>query len=165
MFASLKKDTKKPCVQFAISILIFFSLFSSVNAGAEPNKTYLRLEQSKLSDKNDLKISSIGALAFKGNTEGHIDLSYLESDIHGNEWALDLGGGYVLGGDVSLFLGLGITLGYNEVKDDFIGAYYPEVGIVLDVSKTFGITIRAKRFYNRYEKNEEVVMVGLVFRE
>ena len=165
MYTSLTKGIKDLRAQFTIIILLFFSLLSGVNAGPEPGKNYLRLEQSKLSEKNDLKISSIGALAFKENTEGHIDLSYLESEIHGNEWSLDLGGGYVLNGKLSLFLGLGISLGYNRVKDDIIAAYYPEAGIVLDVSKTFGITVSAKRFYKRFEENEDVVMMGLVFRE
>ena len=164
MFISLNKGTKDLCAQFAVSILLFFSLLSGVNAGPEPDKSYLRLEQSKLSEKNDLKISSIGALVFKENTEGHIELSYLESDIHGNELALDFGGGYVFNWDVSLFLGLGISLGYNRDKGDFIGAYYPEAGIVWDITETFGITVSAKRFYNRYEENEDIVMMGLVFR-
>lgn len=165
MLISLNKGTKDPRAQFAVSILLFFSLLVSVNAVAEPDKSYLRLEQNKSSEKNDLKISSIGGLAFKGNTEGHIDLSYLESEIHGNEMALELGGGYVFIGDVSLFFGIGVSLGYNQLEDGFVGAYYPEVGIVLDVTKTFGITITAKRFYNRYEENEDIVMMGVVFRE
>ena len=164
MFISLNKSANGLHVPFVVSMLLFFFLFSGVNVRAEPDKNYLRIEQNKLSEKNDLKISSIGALAFVENMQGHIDLSYLESDIHGNEWAMDIGGGYVFNWDVSLFLGLGVSLGYNRDKDDFIGAYYPEAGIVLDVTRTFGITVSAKRFYNRYEENEDIVMMGFVFR-
>lgn len=165
MYISLKKDTRKLCAQFIISILLFSSLLLAVNAEAEPNKNYFRLEQSKSSDKNDIKISSLGALVFIENTEGHIDLSYLESDLHGEEWAVDFGGGYVFTWDLSLYLGLGVSLGYNKTNEDYIGAYYPEVGVVLDISRTFGISVKAKRFYNRFDDYEDVVMLGLVFRE
>ena len=165
MFIGLNKSTGSTRVQFAISMLLFFFLLSGVSAGSEPNKNYLRIEQNKTSEKNDLKISSIGALVLIKNMETHIDLSYLKSDIHGNELALDIGSGYAFNWDVSLFLGMGISLGYNREKGDFIGAYYPEAGIVLDITKTFGITVSAKRFYNRYEEDEDVVMMGLVFRK
>ena len=165
MFISLNKRTKVSCVQFVVSILLSFFLLSGASVRAEPDKNYLRIEQNKSSEDNDLKISSIGALAFKKNTQGHIDLSYLESDIYGNESALDLGGGYVFNWNVSLFLGLGISLAYNHDKNDFVGAYYPEAGIVWDLTKKFGITISTKRFYNRFEKNEDIIMMGLVFRE
>lgn len=140
-------------------------MISAVNARPEPDKTYLRIEQNKSSEKNDLKINSIGALLFIKTTQGYIDLSYLESDIQGNELALDLGGGYVFNWDVSLFLGLGISLGYNGNKEDLIGAYYPEAGIVWDVTESFGITASAKPIYQRYEENEDIIMLGLVFRE
>lgn len=153
------------CNQLVVTFVLLFFLLSGANARPEQDKNYLRLEQNKSSDKNDLKISSIGALAFIKNTQGHIDLSYLESDIHGNELALDLAGGFVFNWDVSLFLGLGISLGYNTDKEDFIGAYYPEAGIVWDMTESFGITVSAKRFYHRYEENEDIVMMGLVFRE
>lgn len=165
MSISLNKDTRKLCVQFVISILFFSSVLLAVNAEAEPNKNYLRLEQSNPSDKNDITISSIGALVFIENTEGHIDLSYMDSDLHGEEWAVELGGGYVFTWDLSLYIGVGVSLGYNKTNEDFVGAYYPEVGVVLDVTKTFGITVRGKRFYNRFDDYEDVIMLGLVFRE
>ena len=78
MFISLNKRTKVSCVQFVVSILLSFFLLSGASVRAEPDKNYLRIEQNKSSEDNDLKISSIGALAFKKNTQGHIDLSYLE---------------------------------------------------------------------------------------
>jgi len=164
MFISLNKGTKDFCVQFSFSILLFSSLFSDANARSDQVKNYFRIEQNKLSEKNDLKISSIGGLGFKDNTEGHIELSYLESDIHGNELALNLGGGYVFNWEVSLFIGLGISLGYNQDKSELIGAYYPQAGLVWDIAETFGITVSAKRFYKRYEENVDIVMIGLVFR-
>jgi len=165
MFIVSNKGTGKLCAQLLAYILLFFTLFSTVTAGSMQNKNYLRLEQSKLSETYDFKISSVGALAFIGNKQGHIDLTYLESDSDNNEWALDVGGGYVFNGDMSLFLGIGISLGYNQSNNDFISAYYPEVGLVLDVSESFGITVSVKRFFNRFDDNEDIIMMGLVFRE
>jgi len=165
MSISLNKDTKNLCARLVTSILLFSSLLLAVNASAEPNKNYLRFEKSKSSDKNDIDMASIGALVFIENTEGHIDLSYMESDLHGEEWAVDFGGGYVFTWDLSVYLGLGVSLGYNKTNEDFIGAYYPEVGVVLDISETFGISVSGKRFYNRFDDYEDVVMLGLVFRE
>ena len=164
MFICLNKSANGSCIQFSVVVVLFFFMISGANARPEAEKNYLRLEQNKSSEKNDLKISSIGGLAFIKNRYGHFDLSYLESDIQGNELALDFGSGYVFNWDVSLFLGVGISLGYNRDEEDFIGAYYPEAGIVWDITEEFGITVSAKRFYNRYEENEDVVMMGLVFR-
>jgi len=164
MFICLNKRANGSCIQFYLVIVLFFSLISAANARPEAEKNYLRLEQNKSSEKNDLKISSIGGLAFVKNRYGHVDLSYLGSEIQGNELALDFGSGYVFSWDVSLFLGVGISLGYNRDKEDFVGAYYPEAGLVWDITEEFGITVSAKRFYNRYEENEDVVMIGLVFR-
>jgi len=165
MSISLNKDTRKLCARFVVSIVLFSSLLLAVNAQAEQNKNYLRIEQSKSTDKNDIKVSTIGALVFIENTQGHIDLSYLQSDFYGDEWAVDLGGGYVFTWDVSLYLGLGVSLGYNKTNEDYIGAYYPEVGVVFDLSESFGISVSGKRFYNRFDDYEDIVMFGLVFRE
>ena len=96
---------------------------------------------------------------------GYAKLSYLESDINGTGSTLDLGGGYSFNNDVSLYLLLGVSLGYNWDKDDYIAAYFPEVGIVMDITKTFGITVSGKRYFNLYEEDEDIVMLGLVFRK
>ena len=164
MFIWLYEETYGSCARFVFFILLFFSLISSVNARTKPDKGYLRIQQAQSSEKNDLKITSLGALAFTDNRGGHIDLTYLESEKHGDVVALDFGGGYAFNWDVSLFLGLGITLGYNQDKDDTIGAYYPEASIVLDVTESFGISATVKRYHYLYGENDAVVMVGVVFR-
>jgi len=148
----------------AVLFMMFLMVFD-VSSGSISDKNYLRIQQNISYDENDLKIKSIGALAFSGSVEGHADLSYLESEENGNEWVLDFGGGYVFDSDLSLFLGAGISLGYNKGKNDYIAAYYPEVGIVLDITNTFGITVSAKRYYNLLQENEDIVMLGLVFRD
>lgn len=151
--------------QLAASILLLFLISPGVSANPTSDKYYLRIEQSKTSENDDLKITSIGMLALKNNMVGHVDLTQMESDINGKGLTLDLGGGYAFNWDVSLYLSLGISLGYNSNRDEFIAAYYPEAGIVVDITKTFGLTASTKRIYHLYENNEDIVMLGLVFRK
>lgn len=147
------------------SLLLSFFMLSSVSATEVPDKHYLAIEHNLSSDKNDLDITSVGMLSLKENIVSSIKLSYLESGINGKGSTLDLGGGYSFNGDVSLYLLLGVSLGYNWDKDDYIVAYFPEVGIVMDFTKTFGITVSGKRYFNLYEEDEDIVMLGLVFRK
>ena len=94
----------------------------------------------------------------------HIDLTYLESVSKGNALTLDIGGGYVFNWDVSLYLGVGFAIGYNRDTKDTITAYYPEAGVVIDLTESLGLTISQKRYFNLYGQDEDVTMLGLVFR-
>ena len=151
--------------QLKAALSLSFFMLSGVSATAAPDKHYLAIEHSISSDKNDLDITSVGMLSLKGNMAGYAKLSYLESDINGTGSTLDLGGGYSFNNDVSLYLLLGVSLGYNWDKDDYIAAYFPEVGIVMDITKTFGIMVSGKRYFNLYEEDEDIVMFGLMFRK
>ena len=151
-------------IKLKASLLLSFLMLSGFSATAAPDKNYLAIEHSNSSDKNDIDITSVGMLSLKDNIASFIKLSYLESDINGTGSTLDLGGGYTLNGNISLYLLLGVSLGYNWDKDDYIAAYFPEVGIVVDFTKTFGITVSGKRYFNLYEEDEDIVMLGLVFR-
>ena len=162
MWLNVKKSGSR--ARFVVTIILFFSLFSDVNAVTKLDKNYLRIQKTQSSEKNDLVITSFGALAFTKDRAGHMDLTYIESDTHGNAVALDFGGGYVFNWDLSLFLGFGISLGYNRDKHDTIAAYYPEAGVTLDVTESFGITASVKRYHRLYGENDAVVMVGLIFR-
>lgn len=150
--------------QLKFSLLLFTLMLSSVTVSAKSNKHYLVIEHNIPSNKHDLEITSIGMLSLEKNLIGSARLSYLESDKNGKGSTLDLGGGYVFRGDVSPYLLLGISLGYNWDKDDYITAYYPELGIVIDFTKKFGITVSGKRYFNLYDEDENIVMLGLVFR-
>ena len=150
--------------RFAVTIILFVSLFSDVNAETKLDKNYLRIQKTQTSEKNDLIITSFGALAFTKDRAGHMDLTHIQSGKHGNGVTLDFGGGYVFNWDLSLFLGFGISLGYNRDKHDYIAAYYPEAGVTLDVTESFGITANIKRYHRLYGENDAVVMLGLVFR-
>lgn len=147
------------------SLLLSSLMLSSVSTIAGPDKHYLDIEHNILPNENDLDITSIGMLSLKGDIVSSIKLSYLESGIDGKGSTLDFGGGYAFNSDVSLYVLLGVSLGYNWDRDDYIAAYFPEVGIVADFTKTFGMTVSGKRYFNLYEKDENIVMLGLVFRK
>ena len=147
-----------------ISLLFFFLLLSAATTSTAAKKSFLRLEQNQRSELNDFKITSIGGLVIEDNMEAHIDLLHLESDMIGNSMALDFGGGYVFGGDISLFLGVGISLDYNFDSDVFKDKYYSEAGVVLDITNRFSITARKQHFFHQADDYEEIIMMGLLFR-
>jgi len=157
------KNSRNSC-RYASLFLSFFML-SSFSATTAADKYYLAIEHSISSDSNDLDVTSLGMLSLKGNIAGSAKLNYLASDINGDGSTLDLGGGYAFNSDISLYLLVGVSLGYNWDQDDYITAYFPEVGMVIDFTKTFGITASGKRYFNLYDGNENILMLGLVFRK
>lgn len=112
-----------------------------------------------------MNVSSLGVVSLKNNMVGHVDLSYLDSDTDGNAIALDFGAGFAFNWQVSPYISIGASLGYNWDKKEAIAAYFPEVGVVLDFTKSFGMNISARRYYSLYEEDEDIIMLGLVFRK
>jgi len=147
----------------AMMIFAFF-MCPSVSAIAEPGKHYLAIEKNIYSDENDLDIISVGMLSLEDNIASLIKLSYLNSDINGEGGTLDLGGGYTYNAGVSLYVLFAVSLGYNWDTEDTIAAYFPEAGIVMDFTDSFSISVSGKRYFNLYEKDEDIVMFGLLFR-
>lgn len=154
---------KHHCKSVAVFLFCSSVLFGAT-AGYAADKSYLRLEKNKSSDLNDLKITTIGGLVYENEKQAHLGLTHLESDVVGDSLALDFGGGYVFGRDISLFLGVGVSLDYNYDNDDFNDRYFAEAGVVLDLSNKFSISVRQQHFFNRSDDYEEVVMFGLLFR-
>jgi hypothetical protein len=138
-------------------------LLSCVTAGPQKDKYYFRIGYGTAPDTNDLNVSSLGVVSFKNNMMGHVDLSYLDSDMNGSALALDFGAGLAYNWYVSPYITIGASLGYNWDSDETIAAYFPEVGIVADITKTFGMSFSARRYYSLYEEDEDVFMIGLVF--
>ncbi len=167
LLSGKNKSTRNKRLSFHFTAFIFLTFFLLADLAAEPvaDKYYLRIQHNASSDKHDLDITSIGMLSIKDNLVGLANLSLLKSALNGDAATLDLGAGYGYSGDVSLYALLGVSLGYNWDKDDYIAAYFPEVGIALDITKKFGITVSAKRYFNLYDEDENIVMLGLVFRE
>jgi len=142
---------------------LLVGLLFSVNA-AHADKSYFRVEQSKPSNKNDLNITTIGGFVFKDNVYAHVDLSYLDSELNGRGATLDFGTGFIFDWDVSIFLGIGVSFGYNWDDESLIATYYPETGIVVDITDNFGLTMSVRRIFNLYDQDEDVIMLGVVFR-
>jgi len=147
------------------TLFLCFCFLSEASAATVTEKNYLRLEQNQVSDDNDLKITTIGGLALLKSNTGFVDLSYIESQINGDSLALDFGGGYVFNWDVSLYLSFGISLGYNLDTENYNVAYYPEAGVVVELTQKIGLSLSTKRYHRLYQQNEPIIMMGLVFRE
>jgi len=145
-------------------IILSFSIMYDVTAGSESSKHYLRIEKSKEKEDDDLKLQSIGMLSFQEQFMGFVDLKHLQSRTNGNGVTVDFGGGYVFNWDISLYLSFGISLGYNKDNEDYLTSYYPEAGVVVDLTNRFGIALSTKRYHHLYEQNENIIMMGLVFR-
>ena len=150
--------------QFAALIILAFLFIEEVSAEGVLEKNYLRIQHNAPSYNENLSISSLGMLAIQDSLVGMVDLSYLHSGTNGDAVTLDLGAGYAFNWNVSPYLLLGISLGYNWDQEDAITAYFPEAGLVIDFTSTFGVTVSAKRYFNLYEEDESIVMLGLVFR-
>ena len=90
-------------------------------------------------------------------------MAYLESDTAGDTWGLDVGVGYTFPASIKLFLGVGVLLGYNTDKEDYLTAYYPEVGAILQISDAFALSASRKRYFDLYSKTEDATLLGVVF--
>jgi len=156
-------------LHLAMVVLLMLTLAMPPDADArsrgravQVDKTYLRLAQSDESTEHDLEIVSIGSLALSADRVGHFDLTRIESVKNGDAYTLDFGGGYNYQG---LYFSFGIALGRNGDTDENLFAYYPEVGLVLDVTNELAATISAKRYHRLYREDEMVVMIGLLVRQ
>lgn len=146
-------------------LLSFLMISGNSVAAPKPETYYFQIEHNIPYDDNDLDVTSVGLLSFKNNSVGYANLNYVDSEINGSAATVDLAGGFAYTGDISLYVSVGISLGYNWDIEDYITAYYPEVGVLADFTKTFGMKLTAKRYFNIYDTNEDVVMLGLVFRK
>ena len=167
LFASRNESSSSnhPCFQLTATLSLCFVLLSGVMAGPQKDKMYFRIGYGTSSDTSDLSVSSLGVVSLKNHMIGHVDLSYLDSDMDGSALALDFGAGIAYNWYVSPYISIGASLGYNWDKDETIAAYFPEAGIVADITKSFGMSLSARRYYSLYEEDEDVIMLGLVFKK
>ncbi len=143
---------------------LFLILLPGLVLGEDGGVSFLAIERSEQNDL-DLQITSIGGFEVNNGKAGHMKLSYLESKTNGDALALELGGGVSFQAGVTFFAGIGFTLGYNWDNNDLIGAYYPEIGMVAHLTKTFGIIATGKRYSSLYSsvEDENIVMFGFLF--
>ena len=167
LFASRNESSSSnhSCFRLIATILLSFVLLSGVTASPQKDKLYFRIGYGATPDTNDLSVSSLGVVSLKNNMIGHADLSYLDSDMDGSALALDFGAGIAYNWYVSLYISVGDSLGYNRDNYETIAAYFPEVGIVADITKSFGMSLSTRRYYSLYEEDEDVIMLGLVFKK
>ncbi len=152
-------------LKFIAVILLAFNSFTAATASPPPEKMYARIAYGATPDTRELNLASIGVISLKNNMVGHADLGYLDSDTDGKAAVLDLGAGLAYSWYVSPYLSIGASLGYNWDRDEAIAAYFPEVGVVVDFSSRFGMSLSARRYYSLYEQEENMVMLGLVFKK
>lgn len=157
--------SNQSCLQLIAAMLLSFTSFTLATAGPQADKMYARLAYGASPDTQELSLTSIGVISFENYMVGHVDLGYLDSDTDGKAAVLDLGVGLALSWYVSPYLSIGASLGYNWDKNEAIAAYFPEAGVVVDFSRTFGMSLSARRYYSLYEQDENLVMLGLVFRK
>ena len=119
------------------SYLFILLLLPSLAICADIEDDFFYIERSEKNDL-DIQITSIGGFGMNKGTVGHLNLSYIESVEHGDTLALDLGGGASFDAGATIFLGISFLLGYNFDDHDPIGAYYPQIGAVIQITKTFG---------------------------
>jgi len=132
--------------------------------GANTGENFLRIEKSTQSD-TDLRITSIGGFGFSDGKVGHVDLSYIKSVNEGDGLAMDAGAAYAFNAGAIFFVGGGFLLGYNWDKNGAIGAFYPEAGVAVNITKLIGVTLSTKRYFNLYDNTENVIMFGLLFSD
>ena len=143
---------------------LFAFLVPSVVLAADTEESFFLIETNKQTDL-DIKITSVGAFGLNNGRVGHLNLSYIESAGDGNTLALDLGGGVAYHAGLTYFFSVGFLLGYNRDNSDYIAAYYPEIGVVAQIAKTFGLIATGRKYSNLYSsiEDENIVMFGLLF--
>ena len=159
------RDSNRLPVQFMVLVMLSFICISNVTARQEPGKFYVQIAHSISSDNNDLNITSLGAISLENNMVGHVHLTHLASEKNGNAMALELGAGAAYNWIVSPYISVGIALGYNGDNNEKVVSCFPEIGVVVDFTEFFGITISGKRYYKLYDEYDDVIMFGLVFRK
>jgi len=160
---------------FALYLTLYLTTASSLIVGslilpqaeaAGQENMLLRIAKSRPSDEiKDPEIASIGALAINDENLGFFDLINFQSELEGEIWGFDFGLGYPFsskGSPLIIYLGFGLTLGYNTDQSDYILGYYPGAGLIYSVKQGVGITATANRYYNVYDDSTDAIMVGVV---
>jgi len=131
--------------------------------GNEPENAYLVIETNKRSKDGPLLVS-IGALGIGSDKGTRIGLSYIEAANKEKSLVFDFGVGVTLKRSLfTIYVGGGGLLGYNGSRKKLARGYYPEAGILIDITKKFGLIASAKRYINLFPETENVVMFGLLF--
>lgn len=147
---------------FILGVVVLSAMPIVAAAVGRQETVLLRVEQRRES-QGEPRITTVGMFGIGNGKMAHVDLTSIESNTAGNGAGIEIGVGYLIPTGVTLFTGVGVLLGYNSDSGEFIASYYPEVGIILQITKEFGISASHKRYYNLYNRMEVVTLFGLVF--
>jgi hypothetical protein len=147
------------------AVFVFWLMVNpGIAAEAEQEKFYIHIAHGVSSDNNNLGVTSLGALSLENNMIGHADLTYLDSENDGKALSLEFGAGLAYDWHLSPYLSIGASLGYNWDKEEYLAAWFPEIGLIVNITNRFGVSVSGRRYYSLYEEDEDIVRLGLVFR-
>lgn len=150
-----------------LRLILLLCLIMPLETILAAETTLLRIEQRKESEGFP-RVTTIGAFGIGiGNGKmAHMDISYMENERDavsgakpGNAWGFELGVGYLIPTQVTLFIGGGFLLAMQ--KGDFIKTYFPEAGILFQVSDGVALTASKKRYMKLHGDTEDVIAFGL----
>lgn len=150
--------------RFVAFIVLSLLVHSGIAAEAGQENFYIRAAHGVSSDSNGTGITSLGALSLENNMIGHADLTYLDSENDGKALSLEFGAGVAYDWQLSPYLSIGASLGYNWDSEEYIAAWFPEIGLIVNITNRFGVSVSGRRYYSLYEEDEDIVSLGLVFR-
>ncbi len=150
--------------RFAAVILLSMIVNSAIAAEVEQEKFYIRIAHGVSSDNNNPGVTSLGALSLENNMIGHADLTYLNSENDGKAISLEFGAGLAYDWRLSPYLSIGASLGYNWDSEEYLAAWFPEIGLIVNITDRFGVSVSSRRYYSLYDEDEDIVSLGLVFR-
>lgn len=140
---------------------LFLAGTSGMVHAAEAEISMLQFAQRKNSESGP-RITTLGVYAARAGTSAHFDVAQYDDPQRGEAWATEFGAGYLLPTRVNVFIGGGIVAGYRRTGGDYFAAWYPEVGAVIPLTDGLGVSVSKRRYQKLYQKNEDVLMFGLV---
>ena len=134
---------------------------SGVARAAEAEVSMMHFAQRKNSESGP-RITTLGVYAVRDGTAAHFDVAEYDDPQGGKAWATEFGAGYLLPTRVNVFIGGGVVAGYRRTGGDYFAAWYPEIGAVIPLTDSFGVSVSKRRYQKLYQQNEDVLMFGLV---
>lgn len=147
-------------------IMTFASVFllacaSGAARAAEAETSMLHFAQRKNSESGP-RVTTLGIYGVRSGTAARWDLAHYDDPQRGEAWATEFGAGYLLPTRVNVFIGGGVVAGYRRTGGEYFGAWYPEIGAVVPLTDGWGVSVSQRRYQKLYQKNEDVLMFGLV---
>lgn len=143
-----------------VSIVLLAGANGAIHA-AEAETSMLHFAQRKNSESGP-RITTLGIYAVRAGTSAHFDVAQYRDPQRGEAWAAEFGAGYLLPTRVNVFIGGGVVAGYRRAGGEYFGAWYPEIGAVVPLTDGLGVSVSQRRYQKLYQRNEEVLMFGLV---